>query len=200
MTTVYYISHPDVVIDPAVPIPDWDLSELGRQRLEILLSQPWITSIQAVYCSDEQKAKTTARRIASHLGLQAHILVELGEIDRSATGYLPREELEPVVAALYAHPEQSIRGWERASDAQRRIVDAIERILSRVPEKATIAIVGHGGVGTLLLNHIKGKGISRADAPSGQGYYYAFVWEPRRLIHAWKPIDVVESSTSNLQP
>jgi broad specificity phosphatase PhoE len=172
MTTLFYISHPDVVIDPGVPIPHWDLSEVGRQRLEILLTQPWLKTIQVVCCSDEQKAKTTAGRIAKYLNLTMQIIPELGEIDRSATGYLVRSELTPVVAAFFAHPGESIRGWERAADAQGRTIRAIEGIISRSAPGADIAVVGHGGVGTLLLNHINGAGITQADAPPGTGLLF----------------------------
>jgi broad specificity phosphatase PhoE len=192
MTTVYYISHPDFIIDPAVPIPHWDLSERGQQRLDVMLTQPWIKEIQKVFCSAEQKAKTTARRIAQYLDLQEIILDALGEIDRSATGFLQRAELEPVVEAFYAHPEQSIRGWERAVDAQQRVLRAIKHILDASSGSHTIAIIGHGTVGTLLLSNIKSILINRSDAPPGQGYYYAFDGETRNLIHAWKPIDLVE--------
>jgi broad specificity phosphatase PhoE len=194
MTLVYYISHPDVVLDPSIPIPQWDLSELGRQRLEEMLNQPWLEAVQAIYCSNEQKAKSAARRIAEHIGLQEQIVEALGEIDRSSTGYLSRPELEPVVATLYAQPEKSVRGWERAADAQQRTIRALKQIISELPNNSTIAVVGHGGVGTLLLNFIKGTQITRADAPSGQGYYYAFVWETRQLLHGWKPIDQISAS------
>jgi broad specificity phosphatase PhoE len=191
MTLIYYISHPEVDIDLSIPIPQWDLSELGRQRLEAMLRQPWLKSIEAIYCSNEQKAKSAARRIAAHLGLQEQVVEALGEIDRSSTGYLPRHELEPVVATLYAQPEQSVRGWERAVDAQQRTIRALEQIIAELPENTIITVVGHGGVGTLLLNFIKGTPITRTDAPPGQGYYYAFAWETRQLLHGWRPIDQI---------
>jgi broad specificity phosphatase PhoE len=175
-----------------VPIPEWDLSERGQQRLSVLLSKPWIKGIRAVFCSDEQKAKTTARRISQQLGLQEIILPALGEIDRFATGYLQQAELEPVVEAFYAHPEQSIRGWERAIDAQQRVRHALKQVLDASQGSRAIAIIGHGTVGTLLLCSIKGAGISRSNAPPGQGYYYTFDGETRKLIHPWKPIDLAE--------
>ena len=33
MTTVYFITHPDVVMDPSVPIQRWALSKQGRARI-----------------------------------------------------------------------------------------------------------------------------------------------------------------------
>lgn len=192
MTTVYYVSHPNVVVDPHVPIPQWDLSPHGHQRLDALLAQAWVRSIQKIFCSNEQKAKTTARRLAQLLGLQEIVLEALGEIDRSATGYLQGAELEQVVEAFYAHPEQSSRGWERAMDAQQRVLHALDHVLDASHGSRAIAIIGHGTVGTLLLDSLKGIRISRSDAPPGQGYYYAFDGDTGKLLHSWKPIDLVE--------
>ena len=44
-----------------------------------------------------------------------------------------------------------VRGWERAIDAQRRIVAAVEQVVLTAPKLGDVAIVSHEGVGTLLL-------------------------------------------------
>ena len=31
-----YVTHPQVLIDPAVPVPDWGLSPLGRGRAALV--------------------------------------------------------------------------------------------------------------------------------------------------------------------
>ena len=41
MATVYFITHPDVVMDPSVPIQRWPLSERGRARMQRVLELPW---------------------------------------------------------------------------------------------------------------------------------------------------------------
>ena len=56
MKTVYVITHPEVVIDPKVPVPRWPLSEKGIARMRGLLHAPWIKNVTAVYSSEEQKA------------------------------------------------------------------------------------------------------------------------------------------------
>ena len=68
MSLVYYISHPDVVKDPAIPVPRWPLSERGRARMTALLARPWVATLGAIYCSDEQKALDGAGILAAHLG------------------------------------------------------------------------------------------------------------------------------------
>ncbi|HMG51335.1 MAG TPA: histidine phosphatase family protein, partial [Inquilinus sp.] len=181
----------DVAIDPAVPVPEWPLSERGRTRMRAVLRQPWVADLRAVFCSTERKAIDGATILAGALGLPVIEISELGENDRSSTGYLPKLEFEAVADAFFARPQESVRGWERAADAQRRIVAAIDEVLRRAPAEGDIAIVSHGGVGALLLCHLQGRPISReADQPAGQGgHHYAFTSEDRRLLHGWRSID-----------
>ena len=188
---VTFITHPDVLIDPAVPVPDWPLSERGRERMRTVVDQPWTAGLRDLFCSTERKARDGAAILADALGLPVTELEELGENDRSSTGYLPKLEFETMADAFFARPEESVRGWERAADAQRRIVAAVDEVLRRAPAEGDIAIVSHGGVGALLLCHLQGRPISRAaDQPAGQGgHYYAFTAEDRRLLHGWRSID-----------
>lgn len=189
MATVYFISHPEVVVDRSIPVPEWDLSDKGRRRLEALIAQPWIATIDVVFSSEERKARTAAERIAGEFGLDVRSLAELGEMDRSATGMLEQDEFDRVVEQFFAAPGESVRGWETAVTAQERIISAVERVLAQAPAEANVAIVSHGGVGTLLLTHLKGARISRAEDQPAQGHYFAFDRATRRLIHGWKPID-----------
>jgi broad specificity phosphatase PhoE len=132
-STVYFITHPDVRIDPAAPVTEWPLSPRGRARMTQALVRPWVRGVRAVWCSTERKARDGAQILAGHLGLPITELAELGENDRSATGYLPKAGFETVPDQFFAHPEQSVRGWERGIDAQRRIVGAVERIHTASP-------------------------------------------------------------------
>lgn len=189
MRTAYFITHPDVVVDPAVPVPDWPLSARGQERMARVLALPWTVNLRAVWCSTERKARDGAAVLARHLGLQVMELEGLGENDRSATGYLPQAEFEALADLFFAYPEQSIRGWERAADAQARIVAAMEQVLASCD--GDIAIVSHGGVGTLLLCHLRQCLIGREhDQPANNGgNYFAFDTGSRRLHHGWTPIE-----------
>jgi broad specificity phosphatase PhoE len=194
MGLVYFVTHPEVVIDPAVPVPLWSLSQRGRERMERLLAQPWVGGVSAIYCSAEQKAIDGAGILARHLGLGYEQVEALGEVDRSSTGYLPHEEHQALAELLFAHPDHSIRGWETARDAQRRIVAAVERILAEDAGQGHMAIVSHGGAGALYLCHLKGVEISRSeDQPGGGGgCYYCFEAGTRSLVHGWKLIDAID--------
>ena len=191
MQVIRFMTHPEVVIDPAVPVPDWPLSAEGLRRTHLMLEQSWPGSLGSLFTSAERKARDMADVLGARLGLAPQILVALGENDRSATGYLPRAEFEQVADAFFAAPEQSIRGWERAADAQERIVAAVGQVVALAHADGDIGIIAHGGVGALLLAHIKGVPISRAqDQPGGGGgNYFAFTAQGHALVHGWRSIE-----------
>jgi broad specificity phosphatase PhoE len=191
MTIVHFITHPEVSIDAAVPVPDWPLSPVGSRRMQAAMRQPWLAAVRSVFCSAERKAMDAAAVVANHLGLRRIVVEALGENDRSATGYLPKGEFEAVADAFFAQPDDSVRGWERARDAQRRIVDAVERAISMSVADGDIAIVAHGGVGTLFLCHLKGVAISRSEDQPGEGggNFFSFDAADRHLLSEWRPIE-----------
>ena len=192
MTLAYYISHPQVVQDPATPVPQWTLSDKGSDRLAALDGAHWVASLSVVHASGERKAVDTAGMLARIAGCQVIVHQDMGENDRSATGYLAPPEFEAMANAFFASPDVSVRGWERAIDAQMRIVSAVERILAAHDPRASIAFSGHGGVGTLLLCHLAGEPIRRLrDQPPGGGNVFAFEIATRRLLFPWTTMEAV---------
>lgn len=191
MPTLHFITHPEVVIDPSIPVPDWPLSPEGLRRMGLALERPWLSRLGSVFSSAERKATDAARLVADRFGLSPLVVAELGENDRSATGYLPKAEFEATANLFFAHPEESVRGWERAIDAQHRIVAAVERVIAGAPESGDIAIISHGGVGALLLCHLKDVPISRSeDQPgAGGGCFYSFDMGTRVLLSDWRLIE-----------
>jgi broad specificity phosphatase PhoE len=186
-----YVTHPQVMIDPEIPVPKWGLSALGRQRTEIAAIQPWARSLGRIVSSDETKAIATAEILARPCGIKVEIGDDMGENDRSATGFLVPTEFEKAANWFFAHPHESFCGWERAIDAQARIVAAVDKVLADHDPNLPIAFVGHGGVGTLLKCHLAGTPISRdGDQKGGGGNLYAFRLADRRLLCDWEAMDV----------
>lgn len=191
MASLYFITHPDVVVDPAIPVPEWTLSPHGRRRMQMLLRQPWVKGLRAIWCSTEQKAIDGAEIIGHAVGITPQRLGALNENDRSATGYLPKAEFEATADIFFANPDQAIRGWEKAVDAQNRIMQAIATIVAATPATHDLAIVSHGAVGALLLCKLKQCPISRAqDQPgNGGGNYFCFDTDTYSPRHEWRPIE-----------
>lgn len=184
---LYYITHPNVSIEPEVPVPQWSLSDEGQRRAMAMLDQPWVRSINRVISSPEQKAIETAQLLAEATDTAVEVREETGETDRSATGFVPHEVHENLANRFFAEPEVSANGWERAIDAQARIVSAL-RDLTR-PGEESVAVVGHGAVGTLLMAHLAGLSIDRQHDQPGQGHYWAFDRTAQHLLHRWLAID-----------
>ena len=188
--TIYFISHPEVVIRADVPVTQWPLSEKGVSRMQQSLTLDWVQDVSAVYCSTEQKAIDGARIIAEYLGLGFTTVAELGENDRSATGYLVPDEFERTATRFFNNPELSIRGWEKAVDAQARIMQAVARIDTEEISDGAIAIVSHGAVGSLLFCALTDKTIDRRwDQPgSGGGNYLVLKLSPVKQCSEWQSL------------
>lgn len=186
---VRYLTHPQVQIDPRTPVPSWGLSHAGHRRVEDLVRAGWLSGTTQVVTSAERKAIETAQPIAAALGAEIEIREAMHENDRSATGFLPPTEFESVADRFFSEPSSSTRGWERASDAQARIVREMEIVLTR-SQRGHVLIVGHGAVGTLLYCHYAGLAISRDhDQPAGGGHYFSMTLEGRQVLHGWRRME-----------
>lgn len=183
MSTSYFISHTPTAITPNVPVDQWQLSELGQQQAAEAAALPWIADVQRFISSTEPKAIETARILIGARDLQLQTDPMLGENDRSSTGYLPKTEFEITSDKFFSRPEQSVLGWERAIDAQRRIIAAIRRLAAL--SSVTTAYVSHGAVGSLLLADLLGRPISRRLDQSREGSFYAFDADSWQAAGGW---------------
>ncbi|CDN50647.1 histidine phosphatase family protein [Neorhizobium galegae] len=185
-----YITHPQVRIDPNVPVPRWGLSDVGAARARAAAQSEWARKLGRIISSDEVKAIETAEILSLASGISIEIAEDTHENDRSATGFLPPPRFEDAANWFFAHPEESFKGWERAVDAQSRIVSVVTRILAEHDPSTPIAFVGHGGVGTLLKCHLTGSPIARdRDQPGGGGNLFCFTLADRTLSCDWTPIE-----------
>jgi broad specificity phosphatase PhoE len=182
----FFLTHAEVVVDPARPIESWGLSTDGRARAAGAAAVAWHPGVRRIVSSTERKAIDTAAIVAEAVGLVPSTDAALGEIDRSATGYLPVDEFDVVVDAFFAAPEGSVRGWERAVDAQARIVRAVRALTT----DGDVTIVSHGAVGALLLADLRGVPISRALDQPGMGSVFTFDPRAWRAASGWSRVRV----------
>ena len=74
---------------------------------------------------------------------------------------------------------------------------AVDRIVSQASADGDVAIVGHGGTGTLLYCHLAGLPIDRRyDQPATNGgNWFAFDRASRKLLRdGWQSIDAAEEA------
>jgi len=187
MNTIYFVTHPEVVIDPQRPVPRWHLSDLGIAAMRSFAASAVVRDVRTVWASTETKAIEAAGILAGALGLAVAVDARLVENDRTSTGFLPPAEFQRVADAFFARPEDSVRWWERAIDAQRRVVAAFDAIVTP-PAGGDTAIVAHGGVGTLLLCHLSNLPIGREHDQPSQGHYWSYSTRTRSMLHSWRSI------------
>lgn len=191
LATIFYLSHPEVTIDPAVPVPDWGLSAVGRARLLAVRGAAWLGACRRIVTSAERKAVETADLIAEATGAAVEVRPAMHENDRSATGFLPPERFARVAERFFALPERSVRGWERAVDAQARIVAEVEAVLAGHDPRAPLLLVGHGAVGTLLYCRLAGLAIDQGFDQQQGGSVIAIDAATRRPRFGWISMEVV---------
>lgn len=102
---------------------------------------------------DETKAIETAAPLAKAVRYLLEVREMMHENDRTATGFLPSNEFEAVADQFFAHPDDSVRGWETARAVQSRIVAEVKECLEKYRD-GDLLFVDHGGVGSLLFCHL----------------------------------------------
>ncbi|MEL6520878.1 MAG: histidine phosphatase family protein [Pseudomonadota bacterium] len=184
-----YLTHPQVAIDPSIPIPEWRLSETGLARVERLVrAEPWPKTTRIV-ASAERKAIDTAVCLAAAWQVPMEVRPKMHENDRSATGYLSPTAFEAAADRFFARPQDSMCGWETAKAAQVRILsEALDHVWHHL--EGDVLFVGHGAVGTLLYCALAGLPIDRRyDQPHGGGNWFSFDIDSRQVRHHWRSME-----------
>jgi broad specificity phosphatase PhoE len=189
-----YVTHPQVQIDANVPVPLWGLSQDGRLRAEAFAARGVVPDGAMIFSSSETKAMQLATILAEPIGATVVSAHTMGENDRSATGFLPPTQFEEMADRFFARPEVSAQGWERAIDAQARIVAAVKAALETVPAGVPAVFCGHGAVGTLLKCHVGRRAIARSEDQSrhahrGGGNCFAFDLDAMKLGGEWAAME-----------
>ena len=196
MTYALYVTHPQVVQDPNVPVPRWGLSEKGRGRAERFANHRMVRAARRIISSNETKALELAAALATVSEVRVESGENFGENDRSSTGFVPPERFEQLADAFFARPEISTEGWERAIDAQARVVGAFESALAVHDPVVPVIFTGHGAVGTLLKCHLGGRAIARSEdqrriGDPGGGNVFVVRIGDRALITDWMAMETL---------
>ncbi len=191
-----YLTHPQVRLDAAVPVPLWGLSPEGWERARAFVARGAVPDGALVFSSRETKALELAELLAKAAGTPVLTDHDMGENDRRATGFLPPDLFEATADQFFAQPEESISGWERAVDAQKRIVAAVDTALASLPSDMPVIFCGHGAVGSLLKCQLQGRAISRAEDQSrigvaGGGNGFVFDSETRQVLRDWVAMEAI---------
>lgn len=193
MSMILYITHPEVVIDPYTPVPEWGLSTVGLERLRSALNGWSLPNISAIHSSPERKALDTSQEFRDRFGCNINVLESLAELDRSSTGYLPQKEHDTISSQAFKNPSKSIRGWERVSMLQSRTVDCFNQIAATLDNGKIALISGHGGAGLTLYAHLKRERTFRKElAARRMGSIFAVRVADNSIVFPWTPLEELQ--------
>lgn len=150
---VILIKHAMPLVDPAVPAPDWPLSDAGKAdalRLANLLRRD---APCCIVPSPQPKAQETGAILAAALAVPlqpAH--PGLAEQDNSGEPFQPDPAtFRAQVERYLAQPQAVVYGRESASMVAERMQHALDALLAPLPPDASIVLVSHGRSITALL-------------------------------------------------
>ena len=194
MSYALYVTHPQVVEDPAVPAPRWRLSERGRARAEQFANHPLVRRARRFVSSPETKALELAAILAAASGVAVESGENFAENDRTSTGYVDAGRFGQLIEAFYAAPADPPSGWESAAAAQRRVAKAFEAALAGHDPAAPLVFTGHGAVGTLLKCHLGHRAVARSEdqrvmADPGGGNVFVVRLSDRTLLTDWMAME-----------
>ncbi len=150
MLRLILVKHSLPHIVPHVPSAQWQLSEEGRRRAEVLAGRLSSFETSRVFSSHEPKAVETADIIGSTLGVPREIVEGLEEHRRQRVELVSERRYEATVANLLANPNELVFGEETATQAGARFAAAVESILSCANNEDRL-VVAHGTVISLFV-------------------------------------------------
>ena len=202
MPTVFFITHPDVAIDPGVSVADWPLNKRSRARMHAITTRPWVRRVRHIFASSERKARDAAQILADGLGLGGYsVIANLAENDRKTTerrrASLPR-------TSSRGPSTRSLRSRNRASGAGSRPQMLRHELLSpssrpcRKPLSERISpLSGTAARGPCSIAASRGcRSIAAYDQPATNGgNWFAFDRASRKLLRdGWQSIDAAEAA------
>ena len=146
------IRHSVPAVDPAVPAPEWRLTDEGRERAAAFAARLRALDVRFIASSREPKAAETAEILAEQLGVPWAVEEGLHEHERTRVPFLhDMGEWYRRAAEFLARPDEPVFGDETANQARARFRGAVARVLAAHPD-GDVAVVAHGTVIALYVD------------------------------------------------
>lgn len=187
MTELLFIRHAETdLAGTFCGHSDPPVNERGREQIEQFVPTLTGGTLEIIYSSDLQRARTTAERMALAVGASVIAVPALREInfgDWEALRWSDIEARDPAYAGRWIaeYPNLPAPGGERFPDLQTRVLAAIAEIASAGHARA--AVVTHGGPMRVILQEL--CGVSNEEAwEITKPYCSCFTYKPPVLREA----------------
>ena len=154
MRQLIVIRHSQTRQQPNVNSHEWQLTDEGRKRCQVLAEELRPYAIDRVITSEEPKAALTGQLVAGGLAIAGDTAPNLHETKRETVGYFEREaDFKASVQAAMTEPDKLLFGEETFTAARERFSKQLDTLLEQYPDE-TLAVVTHGTVMALYLAHL----------------------------------------------
>ena len=158
MRHLILVKHAAPEVVAGAPPEQWNLSEKGQTACAPLATALKRFDPRVVVSSEEAKAAQTAELVAKELGVPWETAPGLHEHDRSNVPHMRSGEFISTMEVVFRRPRQLVLGRETAAGALARFRNALDDVLERhAGEGDNVAVVSHGTVIALLLEHASGR-------------------------------------------
>ncbi len=194
---------------PNPPRSEWvdpPLSGTGRQQAKSVGRALATDALDAVYCSNLQRAQETAGAIASEHRLEPIVLPELREIElyrdlpegASVRDMLPEHILRGVQERFVRERRWDVFPYsETSAEFRHRILTTVEGILAG-HQSERVAVVCHGGVINAYLGHVLGVAAEMFFRPGHASISRVLVGDGRRVLHTLNEVHHLSAAGGDL--
>ncbi|MEK7572211.1 MAG: histidine phosphatase family protein [Patescibacteria group bacterium] len=143
---ITFIRHSKSLVNPAIPITTWGLSEEGVMLAKKLQSLEQIKSLDVIYASLQPKALETAILATKNMGIPIKTDNRLTETTSFTNRFVNLSQLQENTKKYFASKHVSINQGETAEEAFTRFNEALHEIVATDKERSNIGIVSHGNI------------------------------------------------------
>ncbi|MFC9786800.1 histidine phosphatase family protein [Rhodococcus sp. NPDC127528] len=113
--------------------------------------------ISAIVSSPQLRARETAAPLATALDLTVTADPDLAEYDYGRAHYVPIHEAKQIAPDTYARILAGhLPDFVDADAFRSRVLDGIDRVVANADHEDTVAVIAHGGVVNVYLQHLLG--------------------------------------------
>lgn len=145
-----FVRHSLPIIQENIERQYWRLSEVGKQRADLVADHLARYSVQAVVSSNEMKAIETANAISSRIHRPFEVDERLREHCVDDEPFRSEPAFKRLVDNFFERPDDVVFGSESANAAKRRMAAAITGI-RRKYRTGDVVIVSHGRILSMYL-------------------------------------------------
>jgi broad specificity phosphatase PhoE len=151
-TRLIFLRHAETQKDPGLPARDWTLSDAGSREANLITKIPTMLKVQAIFASDEEKARLTAIPLAQELSLPINQDSAFSEVHRGDV-FFDKEAFEVEKEKQFRDLSYHAFGGESGLEALERFQHGIAAVTQQYPN-CTILIVSHGTILNIYFSHL----------------------------------------------